>query len=378
MDKSSKSSKKVSFSEVKNRFGEMMIIQKLPGYFLLLCLAVAIFLLVQILSPFLTVIFVGAVLVISFYPLYRVLLRWFRGLSRLASLISVLLVVLVILVPLSLFVLLLASEALNTYQGIQDKVNSGVFDKYLQWGDGGVFYDLKKNLEPVLNIDSIDLKKTIVDVAQSLSTFLVSQTANLVAGVSTIFLSLIVMLFCMYYFFKDGDKLVRKVGSLSPLPSVYESELFKKIGSMVKAVVFGVFLTAIAQGVVGGIGFAIAGISNPVFWATAMAFFSLMPVVGTAIIWVPAVIILAVLGSWGAALFLLLWGLIVISLVDNFVRPILIGRKSHTYPLMTFLVVLGGVVTLGLKGVVIGPLVLMILMSFLHIYESEYNKVLKK
>ncbi len=372
------STKKPSSAELKGKFGGLLIIEKLPGYFLLLCLTIVFIFLIYIIRPFLTVIFVGAVLVIAFYPIYRKFNKWFKGWNRLASFISCLLVIIVTIVPLAIFVLLLTGEAFDTYQVIQMKIESGVFDKYLQWEDGGIFYDLKKNVEPVVDLDNIDIKKNIIEIAKSLSTFLVSQTANLVKGISGIVLSLIVMLFTMYYFFKDGDKLVKKFGSLSPLPSVYEEELFRKITSMVKAVIFGVFLTAIAQGLIGGIGFAIAGISNPVFWGTAIAFFSLVPVVGTAIIWVPAAIILAILGSWGAALFLLLWGVFAIGIVDNVLRPFLIGGKAHTYPLMTFLVILGGVMMMGLKGVIIGPLVLVILMSFLHIYEAEYKRVLKK
>lgn len=372
------STKKLSSAELKGKFGGLLIIEKLPGYFLILCLSVAFVFLLYILAPFLTVIFVGAILVVAFYPIYKKFNKWFKGWNRLSAFVSCLLVIIVTIVPLAIFTLLLTSEAFETYQVIEVKIESGVFDKYLQWEDGGIFYDLKKNIEPVVNLDNIDIKTTVVELAKSLSTFLVSQTANLVKGISGIILSLIVMLFTMYYFFKDGDKIVKKFGNLSPLPSVYEDELFKKITSMVKAVIFGVFLTAIAQGIVGGVGFAIAGISNPVFWGTAIAFFSLVPVVGTAIIWVPASIVLVVLGGYGSALFLVLWGVFAIGTVDNLLRPFLIGGRAHTYPLMTFLVVLGGVMVMGLKGVIIGPLVLVVLMSFLHIYEAEYKKVLKK
>jgi predicted PurR-regulated permease PerM len=376
--KAAKVSKKATKAELKGQFGGLLIIEKLPGYFLLLCLVGIGMILLYLLKPFLTVIFIGAVLVIAFYPVYRRLNKWFRGFSRIASLVSCLLVILVILVPLSVFVLLLASEAFDTYQVIQNQINSGVFDKYLHWDDGGFFYELKEKIEPVIDLENIDIKKNIIDMAQGLSTFLVSQATNLVKGISMIFVSLIVMLFTMYYFFKDGDKLVKKVGRLSPLPYVYEEELFRKIKTMVRAVIFGVFLTAVIQGLVGGIGFGIAGVSNPVFWGTAIAFFSLVPVVGTAVIWIPASIILAILGDYGSALFIFLWGIFAIGTVDNFLRPYLIGGKAHTYPLMTFLVVLGGVMVMGLKGVIIGPLILVIMMSFLHIYEAEYRKVLKK
>lgn len=362
---------------LRNKFSEVLIINKLPGYFLILCLGSIFVFLLWILSPFLTVVFIGIVLTVAFYPVYRLFLKWFRF-KRLASIVSCLLMVILILAPLTLLVLLLATEAVDTYHIVQQKIASGVFDKYLQWGDGGFFYDLKQKIDPVISLGELDLKKTIVEWAQSLSTFLVSQTTTLVASISWIIFSLVVMLFSMYYFFKDGDKLVKKLGALSPLPSVYEIELFKKIGSMIKAIVFGVFLTAIIQGALGGIGFAIAGISNPVFWGAAMAFFSLLPFFGTGFIWLPAAVVLLILGNYGTAIFIFLWGFLLVGTVDNFVRPYLIGGKAHIYPLMTFLVVLGGVLTMGLKGVVVGPLVLMVFMSFLHIYESEYSRVLKK
>ncbi|MCK9186690.1 AI-2E family transporter [Candidatus Gracilibacteria bacterium] len=355
-----------------------IILEKLPGYFLIACLLFALYYMVGILSPFITVIFIAAVLVIAFNPLHRALLKFFRGWEKLSSIVSCLLIVLIILVPIAIFILLLTSEAFSTYELIQVKLNSGVFDKYLQWKEGGFFYDLKNMLSPFVNVEDMNLKQNIIDIAKSLSSFLVSQTASLLKSISEIALGLVVLLFCLFYFFKDGKLLVERIGQLSPLPSLYESQLFFKIKDTVKAVVFGVFFTAVLQGIVGGVGFMIAGISNPVFWGTAIAFFSLVPVIGTAIIWVPACIILLILGDYYPALFLFLWGVVVTGSVDNIARPYLIRGKTQTYPLMMFLVVLGGVVTMGLKGVVIGPLVLIVLMSFLHIYEFEYKNLLKK
>lgn len=355
----------------------VMIIDKLPAYFLILCLSLSFYYLFQILTPFLAVIFIAAVLSITFYPLYVWMLKTLRGWERTASFITCLIVILITVVPLVGFSLLMAGEAVETYETIQVKVNSGVFDKYLQWENGGFFYDLNENVQSVVDVGKLDVKKTIVDVAQSLSSFLVEQAANLVKSLSDLFLNFFLMLFSMFYFFKDGKRLIAKVGSLSPLPSLYESQLFSKISAMSKAIMVGVFLTAILQGLAGGIGFAIAGISNPVFWGTAIAFFSLVPLFGTAVIWVPAAIILAILGSYGGAIFIFVWGVVVIGLVDNVARPFLIGGKAHTYPLLTFFVIMGGIWTMGLKGVIIGPLVLMVLMSFLHIYQAEYSKVLK-
>jgi len=354
-----------------------IIIEKLPGYFLLFCLILTAVLFLQILAPFLTVIFIAVVLSIAFYPLYKWFLKLFRGWAGTASFITCLVVILLTVVPLTIFVILMAGEAVSTYQVVQAKINSGLFDKYLQWHDGTFFYDLNQKVKAVVDLQKIDMKKTILDMAQSLSTYLVSQVATLISSISNFFVNVFILLFSMYYFFKDGKRIVEKIKAASPLPSLYEADLFERIAVMSKAIMVGVFLTAILQGAVGGIGFMIGGISNPIFWGTAMAFFSLVPIFGTAIIWVPAAIILAIMGQYGSAIFILIWGALVIGLVDNLARPYLIGGKANTYPLLTFFVVMGGIWTLGLQGVVIGPLVLMFLMSFFQIYEAEYGKVLK-
>ncbi len=382
MKKTSKTSSKESSKQSINIAGlapqEALILHKLPGYFLILCLLVSFYFLFQILAPFLTVIFVAAVLVVAFYPLYSKILGWFNGWQRSASLVTCLLVILVTVAPITMFAILMTNEAVDTYEVVQEKINSGVFDKYLQWEEGGYFYDLKNEVSGIVDLDKMDIKKNVVEWAQTLSTFLVSQTGNFLKSISNMLMNVFILLFAMYYFFMDGKDLIAKVGKMSPLPSIYEGELFRKLAAMVKAILVGVFLTAIIQGVVGGIGFAIAGISSPIFWATAMAFFSLVPLFGTAVIWVPAAVILFILGDTWQGAFILIWGIVVVGSVDNFVRPYLIGGKAHTYPLLTFFVILGGIWTMGFKGIIIGPLVLMLITSFLHIYEAEYSKVLKK
>lgn len=354
-----------------------IIIEKLPGYFLILCLGLTTVFFFQILEPFLTIIFLAAVLCIAFHPLYRKICKLFRGWEGTASLVTCLIVILLTVVPLTIFVLLMAGEAVSTYHSVAIKINSGLFDKYLQWQHGGIFYDLNERVKSVVDLQTIDLKKTILDMAQALSTFLVAQAANLIKSISDFFVNIFILIFSMYYFFKDGGRIVARIKAMSPLPSLYESELFDRISAMSKAILFGVFFTAILQGTVGAIGFVIAGISNPIFWGTAMAFFSLLPLFGTGLIWVPAGIILLILGQYGAAIFIFIWGGLVISLVDNFARPYLISSKANTYPLLIFFVIMGGIWTMGLEGVIVGPIVLMLLMSFLHIYEAEYGKVLK-
>jgi predicted PurR-regulated permease PerM len=373
-----KTASKSSKSSVKLSPHQAMVLEKLPGYFLIVCLLASTYLLLTILAPFVTVIFSAAVLSTAFYPVYKKIRNVMKGWERLAALATCLLVVLITVVPITVLTVMLTGEGVETYEMVESQIESGAWDKYLSFEEGSFIDDAKIKLEGIVDIDELDIKGDILKVAQDLSSFLVAQTASVVTSVSSLLLNFFLMIFAMFYFFKDGEKIVLRIGEISPLPTVHENALFNQLGSMVKAIMLGVFLTAIAQGLVGGIGFAIAGISSPVFWGAAMAFFSLVPMIGTAVIWVPAAIILAVMGNYGFAIFIALWGIFAIGSIDNILRPILIGGKAHTYPLLTFFVILGGVFTMGFKGIIIGPLVLMALMSFLHIYETEYNKVLKK
>jgi predicted PurR-regulated permease PerM len=318
------------------------------------------------------------VLVVAFYPIHSRIVKFFRGHKGWASIVSCLLVILIIIIPIAVFILLMASEGVGAYAVIQEKVNSGFLDKFLQWKDGGFFFDLKRQIDPVINLDSLDIKANIISAAQNVSSFLVSQTTNLLKSLSALMLDFILLLFSMFYFFKDGDVLIERIKHYSPLPSRHEKPFFEKLKSMVSAILIGSFLTGIIQGLVGGVGFAIAGIPNVFFWTAMMAFASFIPLIGTMLIWLPAAIILIATGDYTWGIFLLIWGLVVVGVIDNLVRPYLVGGKAHTYPLLTFFVLLGGIFTMGFAGIIVGPMVLMAFMAFLHIYEIEYGKVLKQ
>jgi len=331
-----------------------------------------------VIEPFITVIAVSAVLVVTFYPVYKRLEKWFKGRSSLASLVTCLLVIFVIILPIAVFVLMMASEGVTAYEAIRMKVESGFFDKYLQWSQGGVFYDLKRQIDPVISLESLDIKQGIVNAAQNVSAFLVSQTTNLIKSLSELLMGFVMLIFSMFFLFKDGDKLVDRIGYLSPLPAKYESQLFQKIKEMVNAIIVGGFFTAMIQGALCGIGLWIAGVPSPVFWGAVTVFLAFVPMIGTAIVWLPAGIILISSGDYQWGIFIIVWGASVVGLIDNFTKPLLIGKKTHTYPLLTFFVVLGGIFTMGFKGIIVGPLALMALMSLLHVYEIEYSKILKK
>ncbi len=354
---------------------ENTVIKKLPGYFLLTCLILATIAVLYLLRPFLQVLLISAVLTISFYKGHKLLLRIFKS-PNLSALISCVTVFLIIIVPLTLFLVLVANEAIDTYKLIQIKIESGYFDSWLGYKAGGSRF-FSEYIEPLVNVDISSFKATILEVAQKVSTFLATQIGNLVVNLLNLIFSFLIMLFAMFYFFRDGEKIAEKIRKLSPLPKKHEEEITKKTATMVKAITLGVFLTAMVEGLLGGIAFAIIGIQNPIFWGAMMAFLSLVPLVGPTLIWIPATIILFLDGAVGSSIFLFAWGVLAIGSVEYISRTYFIGYKTKSYPLLIFLIVIGGIWTMGFKGIIVGPLVLMIFMSLLHVYEIEYKKILK-
>lgn len=353
-----------------------MIVTRLPGYFLIFSIIGTLYLLYIVIEPFFTTLMIAGVLTILFYGVYKRILKLFRGSARTASVATCMIVLFIIVVPLALFIFLLAKEGIDMYGTISAKVSSGAFDFLFKWKEGGWFYDLKIKLAPVIDFDKLDIKSLVVDTARNVSTFLVAQSAEIAKNIGSILLSSIIMLFSMFYLFKDGNKFIEKLTILSPLPKKYEVEIIRRVRETVKAIAFGVFLTAIIQGMVAGIGYTIVGVPSPIFWATATAFFSLIPLVGTATIWVPIALITILTGNYVGGVFLGLWGVFVVGTIDNLVAPMLIGSRAKTYPLLTFFVVIGGIWVFGLQGLVFGPMVLILLLTLLHIYELEYKKVL--
>lgn len=359
-----------------------VVISHFPGYFLIACIVISGGYLLHIYTPFITVLILAAILGTAFYPLYQKILVIVRNREVIASLIACLLIVILIIVPLFIFIVLLGRQAFDVYVFIVDQLRNGAFDHIIKWSEGGLLYDslsfVKEHVQGLIDFESIDLKTSIADSAQAVTSWLAAQSANLLKSFVWLAISFFVLVFSLFYIFKDGDKIIERIMTLSPLPREHEEGLFNKFKEMSHATLYGIFFTAVVQGILGGIGFAIAGIPNALFWGTAVAVFSLVPVIGTGTIWLPAAIILLVGQNWFGGIFLLVYGAGVISTVDNFLRAYLIGERTKTNQLLMFLAVFGGIGAFGLIGVIFGPLILTLFFAFVHIYETEYDKVLHR
>ena len=361
-----------------------LTIPNFAGYFLIAALGLLFYLLYVLYQPFLTALIFAVFFATIFYPLYRFIKKIVGGHSRVASLITCLLTLLIIAVPLTFFVTVLLVEAINASFDIAVKFQSGYFNQYFEWWQEGNFlFDQFMAFYPTVqdkiggNLLNFDVIGKVAQTAQEVGSNIISVISAIFNNIVMFLLGVVVFFFALYYFYKDGDDILEKLMLITPLPKKHDKAIFKKFKEVSLAMLFGIFFTAIIQGTLAGIGYAIVGIQNPIFWATATALFSLVPLFGTAIIWVPASIFLIISGNIIGGVGLLLWGSLIVGTVDNFIRPFLIEGRAPVHPLLTFLSVLGGIFAFGLKGIIYGPIILNLLLAFLHIYELEYAKVLK-
>lgn len=364
-----------SASHRRGRMTDMLSLHHMPAYFLLACVVVSLYYLISLFQPFVTVIVFAMVLATAFYPLYTWLFAKLRY-RNVSAILACIAVTLLIIVPVFVLIFLVASEAVNFYFVFQNKLHAGAYDVFLKWGPGGALYDGYQRFVPNLRIPALDLSGQVSALVQKLSQILLEQSTNLVNGFVSFLLSFLIMLFVLFYFFRDGERIVSRLMQLSPLPDRYETLLVGKLRTVMNATIYGTFLTAIVQGMVGGIGFLIAGVSGAILWGVATAFLSLIPYVGASLVWVPAVAVLFFSGHVGSAVFLLIWGLVLISTIDNILRSFLISSRTKESSLLTFLAVLGGVATWGFPGILFGPLVVNFALTFAEIYRSEYKGLL--
>ena len=205
--------------------------------------------------------------------------------------------------------------------------------------------------------------------------FLVRAAPDFLGSLTELVLGLFIMFFVMFYLFQGRRRSFDRFRELIPLAPNLKDKLIEEIKSVTWAVVYGQVMTALVQGTLGGVGFFIFGVPNPILWGFTMIILSFLPVVGTSIIWVPAGILLILSGETFRGIGLLLWGGILVMNVDNFLKPRLISGRSNIHPVTVLLGVLGGLKLFGFIGLVAGPLILALLIALIRFYEEEYLEI---
>lgn len=355
---------------------ESMQIEKLPAIFFLAVLLWVTWNLLTIVRPFIMVLVFSAITATVTAPIFVFFEKKFRGKKRLASLVTCLIVSFSIIIPLTFFITILVSQLIDLVKILNEFLRNTDFNSLMVWDSNNFFYDFIEPYRAEIlafikqNLDT--LKNGLTQLVQIISSFAAKQSATFLTNIGLFIFNFLLMQFTLYYLYKDGRKILRKLILLTPMPIEHEKVLIKKFVEISKATVFGTFLTHLTQGIIGYIGFAIAGVPNSFFWAVILMICSLVPTVGTSLVWLPMGLFMIFTGNWWGA-FVLIWGATVVSTVDNVLRVIFIGSSARLNPLLTFLTVFGGILTFGLIGVILGPMFLVIFMTLLHVYELEYE-----
>ncbi len=344
--------------------------------FILFLTFLSIYLLYQILSPFLSSIIWAILLAMIFYPLFQKLQRLLKKRDVLSALIMTLLVFIVIVLPFTLLMASLASEVVDTYHRVEETIKTGQLQAYLERiKEVPILKWILARLSQHIDFSQMDPLPLLLKNLRQISTFIFNQTTFLLKGLSTFIAGFFFTLLCLYYLFKDGSLFFKRLKEVVPLSSKERDLLIRRFKEMIYATIYGGILIAIIQGILGGLSFWALGLPSPIFWGTAMALLSFIPIGGTALIWAPAGIILLVEGAVIKGLLLLGLGVFVISMVDNLLRPFFISTRTNIHPLLLFFAVLGGIQAFGLIGLVAGPLIATLFLTLVEIYIQGTHRV---
>ena len=341
----------------------------LPGLedrtFLLLVVAVSVAF-AWILWPFFGAVLWGTILAIVFAPLDRRLQANFGERRTLAALTTVVIVLLLVILPFTLIGGLLIQEALGAY----DKFQSGELSvsRYFQQALGALPAWIIDVLHRFGLADLGSVQNKMSTGLMQGSKFLATKAVEIGQNTFDMAVNVCIVLYLLFFLLRDGDELARRIRTAVPLHPDQRRELFEMFTTVTRATVKGNVVTAIVQGALGGLIFWILDVHAPVLWGVVMAFLSLLPAVGCALVWLPVAIFFLVTGALWQGVVLIAFGVLVIGLVDNVLRPILVGKDTKMPDYVVLVSTLGGIAIFGLNGFVIGPLIAAMFMSVWEIF----------
>jgi predicted PurR-regulated permease PerM len=322
-----------------------------------------------ILWPFYGAILWALVFATVFEPAHRRLLNSMRSHSNLAALLTILTIVAIVLLPLALTATSVAQEATNLYEKIETgEVDFGrllpqLFQALPEW---------VTDLLALIGISDIgDVQARLSTVLRQASQFLATQAIAIGQGTAHIVVSFFLMLYLLFFFLRDGRELSQRLKEAIPLHSEQKRALFDKFATVIRAMFKGTILVAALQGLLGGLIFWFLDLPAPVLWGVVMAFLSLLPAIGSALIWLPVALYLLTTGALWQGIFLIAYGALVIGLVDNLLRPLLIGMDTKLPDYVVLISTLGGIAIFGLNGFVIGPVIAAMFFAAWNIFSTQ-------
>jgi predicted PurR-regulated permease PerM len=335
--------------------------------FAALVLATSLFF-VWMIRGFLQPVFWAMVFAVLFQPLYLGLVDAFRGRRAAAAAVATLTVVLAVVVPFSLLLAAVAQQGLFLYQ----RLASGEVSLHapLEYAERSLPAFTAFLEEYGVGIGQV--RAAVENAAIVATQWIAGQALTFGQNALVVTVMFVLMLYLLFFFFRDGDRIVDAIVRAVPMGDERERRLLAKFAEVSRATVKGTLIVATVQGLLGGVLFYLVGIQAAVFWGVMMGILSLLPAVGPALVWLPAAIILFATGAYGAGILVVVGGSLVIGLVDNILRPILIGRETKMPDYLVLLATLGGLTVFGIAGFVAGPIIAALFLVMWAMFAEEY------
>jgi predicted PurR-regulated permease PerM len=328
-----------------------------------------------ILSPFFYPILWALILATTFYPLYRKLLIRLNRRPQLAAALMTAMVMAIAVLPAVYLIFLGINEAVQAY------------DQVVQWFRAGRLHELGVAISqlPVVGRFSQDLfgrlilansgqlESSVIEGGKVISSFLLAQGADLAKNAFLFVTDFLVMVFTLFFLFRDGDRYYKNFYAAIPLEADHKTKIFERMDGTISAVMQGTLLTALAQGVAAGLSYWALGVRFSIFLGALSAILSLLPVGGTSLVWIPVAVYLFVTGSILKGCIMIAIGIGLVGLLDNLLQPFLIGNKAQLPMLFLFFASMGGLASFGLLGLFLGPIILAVLLEIFHIYQDEFQ-----
>jgi len=342
---------------------------RLGSIILLVALVLISALFFVMIRAFLMTILMAAIFSGLAHPIYRRLVGTFRGRQGPAAGVVVIGFLIVVVVPLLGLLGLVASQALKVSDSVrpwleQQLATPDRLDALLQR------LPFAKHIEPYRS--QILMKGA--EIAGAAGNFLFDKITSTTRNTISFLFHFFLFLYTMYYFLKDGPAMLARVRSFLPIADEDQDRMFDKFTSVTRATLKGTFLIGLAQGTLAGVAFAVAGIEGAVFWSTVMSFLSVIPGLGTAIVWVPAAIVLLLMGHTGRAVGLALFCGLVVGTIDNILRPRLVGADTRMHPLLILFSTMGGLAFFGFPGVIVGPILTALFITIWEMFGAEFRE----
>lgn len=324
-------------------------------------------------KPFLYIFAWSLILSVISYPLYKRLLQRFRTPS-LCSILTVFIAILMVIIPVTIACVYAVKEGILFVNNIRDFIYAAKASNYTDLANIPIIKNIYKIINDFEGAFGIDFKPLLEEKIESASSFFIKNAIGFFRNIIGGLVQLIMVLFVFYFMLKDSDKLLRGIKIYLPLNEDQSEALIMKVGDTIYSTVYVALIVAIVQGSLGGLAFWVLGLKSPILWGTVIAVFCLIPFVGHPVVWLPTAISLVVSGLYWKAIVLVLWGMLVIGLIDNLIRTVLIGNKTELHPLMIFFSVLGGVLLIGPLGLLLGPVIIVTAMFLLDVLRLNLSK----